>query len=97
MDISQLRKQIDRIDEQILVLLTQRGQCALRIGQLKNEGNLSISNPDREVEIVKRLAGLNKGPLSIEDIGKIYKSIIKVCRKLQIENNSRHTDITECV
>ncbi|OGP79725.1 MAG: chorismate mutase [Deltaproteobacteria bacterium RBG_16_49_23] len=78
------RKQIDLIDEKLLSLLNRRLSIALEIGKIKKEKGEKIYNPKREDEILKRLNLKNRGPLKGEDLKKIFKKIMVVCRKSQI-------------
>ncbi len=77
------RKKIDRIDEQLLSLLNQRLALALEIGGIKRRRGERIYNPKREEEVLERLSALNQGPLRKEDLRKIFKTIMVVCRKSQ--------------
>jgi chorismate mutase/prephenate dehydratase len=77
------RKQIDLIDQKLLSLLNQRLSIALKIGKIKKERGEKIYNPKREDEILKRLNLINRGSLKEEDLKKIFKKIMRVCRKSQ--------------
>ena len=77
------RKQIDLIDQKLLSLLNRRLSTALEIGKIKKERGEKIYNPKREDEILKRLNLKNRGPLKKEDLKKIFKKIMIVCRKSQ--------------
>ncbi|MDP2971802.1 MAG: chorismate mutase [Deltaproteobacteria bacterium] len=77
------RKQIDLIDQKLLSLLNRRLSIALEIGKIKRERREKVYNPKREDEILKRLNLINRGPLKEEDLKKIFKKIMMVCRKSQ--------------
>lgn len=81
--LGERRKQIDLIDQKLLSLLNRRLSIALEIGKIKKERREKIYNPKRESEIVKRLNLKNRGPLKKEDLKKIFKKIMIVCRKSQ--------------
>jgi chorismate mutase len=83
MDIPELRKKIDLIDEQVLELLNKRADIAICIGKVKKGHNISVIHNEREEEILGRLESANKGPLSRLDVRSIYSTIIKACRELQ--------------
>ena len=74
--LSKLRKKIDRIDESIVGLLTERAKLTLLIGKLKEKNKAHIYAPDREKQIYDRILELNKGPLSRESLGAIYREIM---------------------
>jgi chorismate mutase/prephenate dehydratase len=77
------RNQIDLIDQKLLNLLNKRLSIALEIGKIKKERREKIYNPRREDEVLKRLTFTNQGPLKEEDLKKIFKKIMGVCRKSQ--------------
>ena len=77
------RKKIDLIDRKLLSLLNQRLSIALEIGKIKRERGEKIYNPKRENEILERLNLKNRGPLKYEDLNKIFKKIMLICRKSQ--------------
>ena len=78
------RNKIDVIDHKILKLLTKRAEQVEKISLIKKNNSLAIYDKNREKEIINRLNKLNEGPLSIEEIKKIYNSIFKVFRRRQI-------------
>ena len=82
-DLNKLRKEIDDIDRKLLEILNKRGRVALKISELKRENAYSIYDPVREKQIEKKLAGLNKGPLSHDSVLSVYREIISACRELQ--------------
>lgn len=53
--LSQIRGEIDKIDEQILSLLATRQKAVLKVAEYKKEHNLPIFSPDRENEIFSRV------------------------------------------
>ena len=77
------RKEIDVIDQKLLYLLNQRLRTTLKIGKVKKEIGERIYDPERERRILERLKSRNKGPLKDEDLEKIFRTIIKVCRQSQ--------------
>ena len=54
MDITQLRKDIDNIDDSIFELLAQRMQIVKQIGELKRQSQTRIYRPERERERISR-------------------------------------------
>ncbi|MBU1153638.1 prephenate dehydratase [bacterium] len=79
-DLTQLRKEIDRIDSQILELLNQRLNTATSIGQIKKENGIDIFSPDRENRIIKHLISQNKGLFSNKALSAIFSEIISASR-----------------
>ncbi|MBN2412154.1 chorismate mutase [candidate division KSB1 bacterium] len=85
MDINELRKEIDRIDEQILDLLSNRANYAIQIGRFKTQNEISIHSHEREVQILNNVISKNAGPLTENNIKSIFVQIIDACRNLQLK------------
>ncbi|MEW6008053.1 MAG: prephenate dehydratase [Candidatus Omnitrophota bacterium] len=75
-NIKKLRKAIDAIDKNILLLLSKRAHISLDIGKVKLDKGAGVYSADREKQILSRLSNLNKGPLSQEAIEAIYREIM---------------------
>lgn len=78
--LAKLREDIDRIDREILRLLNERAGFAHRIGEIKHG---SIYRPEREAQILRRLADENHGPLSTEAIQQIFREVMSACLALE--------------
>jgi chorismate mutase len=78
------RKVLDLIDQKLLALLNQRLRIALEIGKIKKAMSKKIYDPRREKEVLERLKRKNIGSLKEEDLKKIFKTIMKICRQSQI-------------
>src|SRR2546423_1227884 len=83
MSLPEWRKEIDRIDEQIIGLLNRRAVLAQQIGQAKSNTRSHYFTPEREHIVYKRLQSLNKGPLEAAAVRSIYKEIISACIALE--------------
>lgn len=81
--IEPIRRQIDRIDGEILKQLVQRAHLAKKIGQIKNNLGEEIYSSAREREILDHLISKNPAPLHPEDIESIFQEIFNACRNLQ--------------
>ena len=82
------RKKIDLIDRKLLKLLNQRLHVALEIGIIKKEMGEKVYDPKREKEVLRRLKIKNRGPLKEKDLEKVFRTIMKVCRRFQKVVNS---------
>lgn len=71
-ELSQLRQQIDDIDNQLVELLAKRAKVTARVGKYKSKVGLPIYVPEREAELIaKRRAEaeqLNVSPVLVEDL-----------------------------
>ena len=77
------RLRINELDNQILKLLTERAEAALKIGDLKRRQDAPVYAPERETEIVRRLMAANTGPLPAEAILAVWREILSACRALE--------------
>ncbi len=83
MDLDGWRSRINDLDEQILNLLTQRAQAALRIGELKTQAGLPFLVPEREAQILDRVVALNRGPLPADALRAIWREILSASLALE--------------
>ncbi|MEI7777512.1 MAG: chorismate mutase [bacterium] len=75
MNLIQLRKKINKIDKEIISLISKRQALMPVVGKYKKENGIAINQPQREKEILDSLDGdLNK---------KIFKEIFKDSKKIQ--------------
>ena len=81
--INKLRKEIDRIDQDIIDLLKNRLSIAKEIGQVKASNLLGINDIDRENKIIKNLSIKANNDLKEEDISNIFKLIFSISKNLQ--------------
>ncbi|NMG28240.1 prephenate dehydratase [Aromatoleum evansii] len=79
-ELQNLRNNIDRLDEEILARLAERARSAQRIGVIK-QGNLY--RPEREAQVLRRLAAANPGPLPDQAVQRIFREIMSACLALE--------------
>lgn len=79
-ELGKLRQGIDGIDAEVLRLVSQRAQLAHRIGEIK-QGNLY--RPEREAQVLRRIAEVNPGPLPEAAIQTIFREIMSACLALE--------------
>jgi chorismate mutase len=83
MDISDWRKKIDELDEQIVVLISNRAEAAKAIGELKRGADLPVYEPGREQTVFNHVRAVNPGPLDDAELLHVFERIIDVMRTLQ--------------
>jgi len=83
MNLNELRKEIDAIDEQVVTLLNRRAEIAQEIGHHKTRDKSPYFTPEREQTVYKRLTALNNGPLPNEGIRAIYREVMSAARALE--------------
>lgn len=85
-DLSEWRKKIDAIDDEILHLLQKRVECALHVGNIKTAHGLPLTDPARERAIYEKLRARQQelgGTLPASAITAIYREIISACRNAE--------------
>jgi chorismate mutase/prephenate dehydratase len=84
-DVQQYRKDIDRLDDEILRLLNERSKSVIEIGKLKRQLNAhaNLHTPRREAEIVERLMRENTGPFPNDAIRSVYREIMSASLSLE--------------
>lgn len=79
-ELGRLREGIDRIDGELLKLISERAQLAHRIGEIKH-GN--IYRPEREAQVLRGIAERNPGPLSAAAVQHLFREIMSACLALE--------------
>jgi chorismate mutase/prephenate dehydratase len=77
------RVRMDRINLEILKLLSERASHANEIGRIKHGSGVAVYLPGREREVIEAMIAANPGPLSADHIAHIYGEIISACRALE--------------
>ena len=78
-----LREQIDAIDAQILELLSRRALVAQQVGHVKAETAAPVFRPEREAQVLRKVAERNSGPLASGDVQTIFREIMSSCRAVE--------------
>ncbi len=84
MTLEELREGINQIDDELLKLLNRRMEFVKEVGKLKQSTGTSIYRPEREKEIIERLAKQSDGLLTKEAIEAIFLEIFAVSRNLEL-------------
>ncbi len=86
MKIEEIRKELDKIDNKLLDLLSIRLAYCKNIAQYKISNNMKIIQPEREKQILaeKKLIAKNKN-LSQEFVEKLFNNIFKESKRIQKE------------
>ena len=79
-ELKKLRDGIDQLDADIIERLSKRAELARRIGEIK-QGN--IYRPEREAQVLRRIAAHNPGPLADTALTTIFREIMSACLALE--------------
>ncbi len=75
--LTNLRSQIDKVDEQIVALLNQRAGIVQKIGKVKQSQAEEFYVPEREKEVYDRLLQINPGPFPNEALKDVFREIMR--------------------
>jgi chorismate mutase len=89
-DLTELRKQIDALDEQIAGLLIKRFAVVEKIGGYKKTRGLDVFHQDREAEVFKKIFektdtinNSNNNNQYAKYITRVYAGILEASKALQ--------------
>ncbi len=83
-ELTELRHQIDSIDNEIINLINDRMEIVKKVGDLKRNEQSVIYRPEREKDIIDRLYRESNGALSRAAIEAIFLEIFAVSRTLEL-------------
>ncbi len=81
--LAECRRNIDRIDSQVLALLNERARVVEIIGAVKREHAMPVYEPKREDDVYRNVLDHNHGPLPAEAVRRIFERVIDEMRTLQ--------------
>jgi len=82
MKLNEIRKQIDKIDRELLVLLQERMGMALRSRKFKE----TVSDPAREEDVLARVERMNLDLVERSFSRQLLKTIIDESKRLHEED-----------
>lgn len=80
-EIADRRRRIDEIDAKVLGLLNKRARQVTAIYAAKNAARIGRIDPVRTERILERLESLNSGPLSNDEVRRLYGGILDMFAK----------------
>lgn len=80
-ELKKFREQIDLIDDELLKLFNRRAALAQQIGHAKGGG--AVLRPEREAQVLQRMAQANNGPLPNQGVMQLFTEIMSQCRALE--------------
>ncbi len=80
-----LRDRIDTIDHKLLRLINQRARAAQKVAAVKDRQGEGVDyyRPDREAAVRRAVCEANDGPLSNEEVVRLFQEIMSACRALE--------------
>ena len=83
-ELARIRDRIDELDREIVERLNERAALGREAGRAKRvAGRRALRDPEREREVLLRVAMANPGPLSQADLLSIYRRIVAATRSVE--------------
>ena len=82
----EVRDKIDRLDETIQRLINERAECAQQVADIKlkaGDEKINFYRPEREAQVLRQVMKRNTGPLSDEEMGRLFREIMSACLALE--------------
>nr|WP_010131409.1 prephenate dehydratase [Microbulbifer agarilyticus] len=81
----ELRDRIDGLDSDIARLISERANCALEVAEVKksNGEDALYYRPEREAQVLRRAMQRNAGPLTDEEMARLFREIMSACLALE--------------
>lgn len=78
--LDDLRDRIDRLDAEIQARIAERARCARQVGEIKGlAGPAEFYRPEREAQILRKVVERNDGPLSDEEMVRVFRELMSAC------------------
>lgn len=77
-DLDALRAQIDELDRRIQDAISERAKIARSVAAAK-DGDAFYYRPEREAEVLRAVVERNDGPLSNEEMVRLFREIMSSC------------------
>jgi len=79
-----LRKKIDGLDKQIQALITERAKVAQQVAHAKQQSDDTVFyRAEREAQVLRNVMEQNTGPLSDEEMARLFREIMSACLALE--------------
>ncbi len=87
-DLKKIREKIDHLDQQIQLLLNQRAACAKQVADAKladieADEHVVFYRPEREASVLRKVMVRNEGPISNEEMARLFREIMSACLALE--------------
>lgn len=93
MDLLELRKQIDEIDEQIVSLYEKRMEVSAQVAEYKIETGKKVFDKIREEEKLRKVKSMTHNEFNSHGIEELFEQIMSMSRKLQYRLLAEHGSI----
>jgi len=85
-EIESLRREINRLNLEIIEKLAKRAETARRIGDVKKKHGMPIVDKSREAKVYQQIRELAENEnLDPKKVEKVFKEIVELCTEVQTE------------
>jgi chorismate mutase len=85
-EIEGLRREINRLNAEIVEKLAERVDVALRIGEVKRRYGRPIVDMSRESKVYQHVQELAQGKgIDSEGVVRVFREIIRLCTEAELE------------
>jgi len=85
--LEDIRQRIDALDQELQTLINERARCAQAVAHIKERsgtgGKVFFYRPEREAQVLRRILDRNAGPLSAEEMARLFREIMSACLALE--------------
>lgn len=84
--LNEIRQRIDVLDERLQQLLNERATLAQEVAsikQLDGEQEVQFYRPEREAEVLRTVKQRQQGPLSAEEMARLFREVMSACLALE--------------
>ncbi|MCK6369717.1 MAG: prephenate dehydratase [Gammaproteobacteria bacterium] len=80
-DLAKIRARIDAIDSEIAALISERARWAQKVALTKQSQGSAADyyRPEREAQVLRGVVARNKGPLTNEEMARLFREIMSAC------------------
>jgi len=81
LDLAEIRKRINKVDERIQGLINDRARIAQQVGVAKGDLASAVDyyRPEREAEVLRSVLDRNDGPIRDEEMLRLFREIMSAC------------------
>ena len=83
------RQRINTIDDQIVKLLNERAEVVRQVGAIKKQYHAPASAPGRSEQVLDRVSGQARPPLTADAVRHIYQEIVSEMTAMEEREMSR--------
>jgi chorismate mutase/prephenate dehydratase len=80
-ELAKIRARIDAIDSEIAALISERARWAQKVALTKQSQGSAADyyRPEREAQVLRGVVARNKGPLTNEEMARLFREIMSAC------------------